>query len=204
MQKNRKSGKNVEERVTGSKMLRFRVERAMSDANMCELFGLSPGKMKSILASGDVGVDDPVVCYLYRQYESYPELTGGDIDIRTLYEMIGGKESIRGSDFALILGRELSAYIRHFNSGRPTPSLRTVIRNAMKLSGNDPIKAFEHIRELCKLEGASRGFDPLEARTWRNPTAERSDVKSPIKRKPAVKPVAVKKVVAKPKKQAGK
>lgn len=163
-----KDGVKTGDIITGNKMLRFKIERAMSEANMAELFGLSPGKIKSILSSGEAGVDDPVVCYLYRQYEMYPELTSGDISLIDMYMAIGGKDAVRGSDFALTLGRELSAYIRHFRSGRPAPSLRTVIRNAMNLSEKDPVKAFEHIQNLFRMESASRGFDPLETRTWRN------------------------------------
>lgn len=154
-------------RVTGAKMRQFMLARAMSESRMCELFGVSPGKMKEILASGNSGINDPVVCYLYRQYTMNPSLIMSDINIKTLYEAIGGENVIRGSDFALILGRELSAYVRYFATGRPSPSLRLVIGNALKLHHNDPVKAFKSLRELCHEEGMSRGFDPLEARTWR-------------------------------------
>lgn len=164
-------------KVTGGAMLQFKIKNAMSDGGMCALFNLSQAKMRDILSSGSRCVDDPVVCYLFRQYVSYPELMKSDINLKTLYESIGGESVMRSSDFSLILGRELSAYTRYFREssdgspGRPAPSLRLMIGNAMRLSGGDPVKAVSMIIELCRIEGESRNFDPLVNRSWRKPVA---------------------------------
>jgi len=162
MQKNKK----VSSRITGADIARFKMRNGLSDSRMGDLFGLSPGKITSIMSSGSAPVADPVCCYLYRQYTENPHLVEKDIDMSDFYEQIGGKDVISGADFALTLGRELSAYVRYFSGGKPTQSLRTMIGNAVKLSNGDYAEAFETIKELFRKEVIARGYSPLETRKW--------------------------------------
>lgn len=162
-------------RVTGENIRRFKLENALSDIVIGALFGVSPNKMKAILSSGNEGVQDPVICYLYRQYIENPSLVPSSVSLTKFYEDIGGKDTISGSDFSLMLGRELTAYIRYFRGGSPTPSMAIMIQNAFRLSDGDSIDAFHAIQALCRAEGDSRGFDPLETKTWRDNTESKKE-----------------------------
>ena len=158
--------KTTFQRITGNHLFRFKIEQAISDSELASLFGVSQDKMKKMLAEPKKGIDDPVVCYLYRQYDEYPELLESNVDIQKFYELIGGLNVISGADFSLTIGRELSAYTRYFSGGKPTPSLKAMIRNAIKIHNGDIAKAFKYIQDLCAVEGKSRGISPLDIRTW--------------------------------------
>lgn len=168
--------------VTGSCLTKMKIKGAMSDSMLGDLFGLSPGKVKIILESGDQPINDPVICYIYRQYSKANRLVPRKIDLKDFYEKIGGRGAYSGSDFSLIIGRELSAYVRYFSGGGATPSLNIMIQNAFDMAfynrvneGKPPyainsieeaMAAFQIIKDLCKEEGVARGFDPLETRRW--------------------------------------
>lgn len=168
--------------ITGRHLLRMKMERSLSDSMLGKLFGLSPGKVSAILASGDTPVADPVVCYIYRQYQKSDRLIAPSVNLADFYAKLGGREAMSGSDFSLTLGRELSAYVRYLDGGGATPAMEIMIQNAIKMAyqnrvenGQKPaeigsieeaVEAFDILKELCREEGVARGADPLVDRRW--------------------------------------
>jgi hypothetical protein len=172
----------VSNRISGQMLIDFMFRNGLSQMGMCQLFGISISRLNSIYADPEKFVHEPVTCYVYRQYIAHPELIGDDsIDIAKFYESIGGKDAISGTEFSLIMGRELSAYVRWFAGSRPSASVKKLLQNAMKLNGQDSRKAFDSIKELCKQEGLSRGIDVLSQRDWRDHDVAR--VRKTVKKK---------------------
>jgi hypothetical protein len=154
--------KKKSDRITGQMLIDLMMQNQLSQMEMCKLFGISVSRLGNVDGAPQEPIQDPVTCYLYRQYMEHPELIGRDIiDIKKFYEDIGGADAVSGSDFSLIMGRELSAYVRWFSGSKPSTSVRVLIQNAMKLNGNGSIEAFEAIKKLCHTEGRARGIDVL-------------------------------------------
>lgn len=152
----------------------------LSAADMCKQFGISISTFNKIISEPTECVQEPSVCYIYRQYTEHPELLDIDnIDIYQFFLDVGGTDTLSGTDFSLILGRELSAYVRWSQGSAPSQSVKKLIQNAMKLNGNDKLAAFESIKALCEKEGTLRGINVLEEKRWTN--SKRKTSKSPIK-----------------------
>lgn len=155
------------DRVTGLMLSEIKTTNGFSVSKMAELFGTSFNAMQEYLRIGDEGIDSKVVCYLYRLYRAYPELMQDRVSIREFFSDIGGSETIRKTDFSLIIGLEQSAYSRFIDGDEnPSSSILKLIDFTKRISGGDSMVAFGIIQELCAKEGLSRGFNVLDKRTW--------------------------------------
>ena len=156
-------------RITGNDLVRFKIDHGLTDIELCRLFQVGPRIMSGEIARGNKGVKSRSICYLYRLFQKHPDelLPRPALSISDFYREIGGEAAIRGTEFSLYIGLELSAYFRFFTVGQsPGKGVLKVLDCAMKLNKHDPKKAFEMIKSLALEEGSSRGFNPIERRRW--------------------------------------
>lgn len=159
----------TDDRVTGDKLVAFKMRHGLSIQQMGTLFGVGFVSIGNELNRGAKGIESRGICYLYRLYMRHPEFLEKEVSVKEFYAEIGGEKTCSGPTFSLVLGMEQSAYARYFRSGNPSKSVQKTIDYAKRLANNDPIKAYGIIEELAREEGESRGFDPLYERTW-NPS----------------------------------
>ncbi len=154
-------------RITGRMLSEFKMINDISISRMADLFCASFNAMQQYLSMGEEGIDSRVVCYLYRIYTNYPELMKEPVSIKEFFDAIGGIDTVRKTDFSLMVGLEQSAYRRFIDGDEnPSKSILKTIELALAITDNDPIKAFGLIEELCNKEGLSRGFNVIDTRTW--------------------------------------
>lgn len=156
------------DRITGNVLAEFKMQHALSPAQMADLFGVGFVVVQRELNRGDEGVESRDICFMLRIFRDHPELMAKDMEVREFYEAIGGKDKIGGPMFSLSMGREQSAYARYFESGKvsTSKSAKRIIRYAMRVSGGVPAAAFDLIASIAAEESWSRGFDFVRERTW--------------------------------------
>lgn len=155
------------DRITGNMLVAFRTEHNFSISKMVEIFCCSFNLMHHYLTLEDKGIDNRVICYLYRLYRSYPTLLEESTSIKEFFSAIGGVSTVKKSDFSLMIGLEQSAYTRIIDGDEnASSSIILLIDLIKKITNNNFDNAFKLLSELSTKEGFSRGFDVLETRTW--------------------------------------
>jgi hypothetical protein len=156
-----------QDRITGNHLMRFIKDNDLSPHQASDLFGVGLSIIQRESCRGDAGIESRDICFLYRLFRDNPELIK-DVNIKDFYESIGGKETISGPLFSLVLGKEQSAYARYFADENASSSqgVKRIIMYSMRVSGGSPALAFDLMKAIAIDEGLSRGFDVFEKRTW--------------------------------------
>lgn len=196
-------GSKVRPRVNlGVDLIAFQMSLGESSAATRDRLGVANTRWRSEAGSTEP-IGDPTLSMLLRLYQKNPRLIQRKIDIREFYNDIGGRHTVDPATFALILGREVSAYTRWMSGLNDiSPTLEKLIERSLYLCNGDAKAAFNMIRELYLEEAASRGVDPLSARRWGK--SGNAKTKKAADKKPAAKAGKAKTATAATKKAATK
>jgi len=176
--------------ILGIDLVAFHMKTKQSLTAVRNMLGVAASKWKDE-AGSSAPIRDVTLSMLLRLYGKNPEMLQKGIDIHEFYRDIGGRNTISPSDFAIILGREGSAYTRWMSgTNNVSPTLQALIERTMHLTGSNARAAFDLIKELYEEERTVRGVDPLQDRRWSGPRTKKAakpKVKKEVSEKPATK-----------------
>lgn len=170
--------------ILGIDLVAFKMKTRQSLAAVRNMLGVSASKWKDE-AGSSAPIRDVTLSMLLRLYNKNPEMLQKSIDIHEFYRDIGGRNTILPSDFAIILGRDGSAYSRWMSgTNKVSQTLQALIERTMHLTGGNARAAFDLIKELYEEERSVRG---PRAKKVAKPAAKKEASAKPAAKKPATK-----------------
>lgn len=149
--------------VTGAVISEFQVTFGLSMKQLCEILSIPRAQVKTLLASPEP-VKDPALAILVRYYMKFPHLLPrkNKVDMREIYEKIGGEKVVRDRAFCIPFGRDAGGSYRWLKKGLRASGCPMDLALLLQRVPN----GYGEMFEFARAEAMARGVNPFLTGSW--------------------------------------